>query len=153
MKDRAYWTEVQPFVFSMVSKAQVVNQLKLAIELLEVKLLSQDQLGPDGKTICSSEARKLCRLAYSEVGNYVYDRTPSGLLRMNAQEGKHDDVVIALVLAYEMALRSVGGSPIVVQAGEQSAAPILTGHFVPKGPAAKPVPIMRKRRTKIKRIS
>lgn len=133
-------------MFSMVSKAQVVNQLKLAIELLEVKLLSQDQVGPDGKTICSSEARKLCRLAYSEVGNFVYDRTPSGLLKMAAQEGKHDDAVIALVLAYEMALRSVGGSPIVVQSSEQSSAPILTGHFVPKSSVTKAVPSMRKRR-------
>jgi hypothetical protein len=95
-----FWAPVEPFIFSNLSKREAVNTLALAIQQKEVELLDRET--------------ELGATAAAEVGAYRYERLPSGMLRMSAPTGRHDDIVIALVLAYAMALRYafLGAPPI-----------------------------------------
>jgi len=120
LRDQAWWTTVHPFKFTNLSKNQVINQLAMAIEHQEIELLAPLTDPP--------QPGDIARTILSELGSYRYERTAAGTLRMNAPPGKHDDCVIALALAYEMARRSVGGAPVVFQEGT-SQAPTLTGTF------------------------
>lgn len=124
---------LEPFVFTNMSKVNVVNQLALAIQDKEVSFL--------GKDATDAEGYELGRYAMGEMSSYRYERTPGGKLTMNAPPGRHDDVVVARALALECALRyggtmrrpaaSEGGGP-----GPEAAAQALRESF---GGQAKPV--------------
>lgn len=131
LRDQAWWTSVHPFKFTNLSKNQVVNQLAMAIEHQEIELLAPLTDPP--------EPGDIARTILSELGSYRYERTAAGTLRMNAPPGKHDDCVIALCLAYEMARRAVGGAPVVFQGGTAQA-PTIAGTF------GRPSPKLSKRR-------
>lgn len=102
---------LEPFVFTNVSKVNVINQLALAIQDKEVWFAGKQVL--DHIT-----GYELGRYAMGEMSSYRYERTPSGKLTMNAPPGKHDDVVIARALALECALR-YGGTMRRPQAAAQ----------------------------------
>lgn len=113
--EKAYWTDVQKFKFTMLSKPEVINQLKLGMETGELRIpADHPDLPPD--------VLKLIRMQLSELGAFRYERSPSGHLRMGAPTGRHDDIVIALALAYEMSFRAVGGRPIAISTGGRAPA-------------------------------
>lgn len=72
---------IQPFNTSNASKAQVIEALQLAFERRDIRILNDPVL-------------------VSELMAYQADRTASGLLRYGAPAGGHDDMVIALALAW-----------------------------------------------------
>ena len=93
---------LEPFIFTNISKVNVINQLALAIQDKEVRFIGKDVLAADGTEF------KLGAYAMGEMSSYRYERTKGGKLTMNAPPGKHDDVVIARALARECALRYGG---------------------------------------------
>jgi hypothetical protein len=72
---------VQPFVTSNATKAQIVDDLALALEQRTITLLD-DAIG------------------MAELEAFEAQRLPSGLVRYSAPEGCHDDTVMARCLAY-----------------------------------------------------
>lgn len=92
---------IEPFVFTNISKVNVINQLALAIQDREVWFIGKEV--KDHLT-----GYELGRYSMGEMSAYRYERTPGGKLTMNAPPGKHDDVVIARALALECALRYGG---------------------------------------------
>lgn len=120
LKAALWWTTVEGFVFTNMSKKKVVNQLKLAIEQAEIRLPARQQ--------SDDAAERLCRIALAEIGQFRYDKTAAGTLRMSAPEGRHDDCVIAVCLAYEMALRNTGHAPTIFPGGT-SAPPTVSGSY------------------------
>jgi len=95
------WSYVEGYVFTTISKTHLVNQFAVAIERGEVRLLAP-AMEPGGSEIGS--------VALAELGSYRYSKSPSGTIKMGAPEGKHDDCVMSLCLAYEMLRRGVGGA-------------------------------------------
>jgi len=98
------WASVRGFKYTHQSKQKIMNQLKIGIEQKSVALLSRDQE--------NEEPQRLARQALSEMGSFRYEKLPSGLLRMTAPGGKHDDCVNGIALAYECALQNTGGRPL-----------------------------------------
>ena len=92
---------LEPFVFTNISKVNLINQLALAIQDKELRFIGKNVLAHDSDF-------KLGAYAMGEMSSYRYERTKSGKLTMNAPPGKHDDVVIARALALESALRYGG---------------------------------------------
>lgn len=98
---------VVPFKFTAASKLSLIQQLVLALEQGDLLLLNEEWL-------------------LQELENYEYQRTEAGTLRMNAPEGKHDDGVVALALAWHLATvygssarpRVGGERPITVRRAE-----------------------------------
>jgi hypothetical protein len=88
---RIPYANVIPFIFSATSKSRLINQLVLAMEQKSIKLLQ-------GRV--SKEAQQML----SELRAFARERTPSGMIRMGAPPGKHDDCVTALALALDCAL-------------------------------------------------
>lgn len=88
---------IEGFKFSNITKSQIMNQLAISIEQKEMRLLKEPYIG-------------------EELSSYQYRRSDkSGLLQMSAPPGKHDDVVVALALAWEMVRRNSGtGAPEIV---------------------------------------
>ncbi len=109
VSSRCYWTQVYPVKFTNLNKEELVNQFSVAISTQAIQLLERQT----GRTNVPAHI-VLSREALSEIGSYKYKKLPSGAIQMNAPEGKHDDIVIAHVLAYEMARRAVGGVPIAI---------------------------------------
>lgn len=72
---------VHPFQTTHPSKAKLIEDMALAFERLDVRILPDDVL-------------------INELQAYAMDRLPSGTLRYNAPQGVHDDTVIALALAF-----------------------------------------------------
>jgi len=73
---------VEAFTTTNASKADAINALALAFERGEI------HIPPDPALI-------------GELQAYEMERLPSGLLRYNAPEGMHDDMVISLALAWQ----------------------------------------------------
>jgi phage FluMu gp28-like protein len=71
---------IEGFKFSSTSKEQLVNGLAIALEHNELDLLDAP-------------------IQKAELQAYQYELSPGGHLKMNAPEGMHDDIVIALGLA------------------------------------------------------
>jgi hypothetical protein len=82
---------IQPFNTSNATKTQVIESLQLAFERRDIRILNDPVL-------------------VSELMAYQADRTASGLLRYAAPAGGHDDMVIALALAWT----AVGGQHRVI---------------------------------------
>lgn len=122
--ETVYWNRVDPFKFTMLSKAEVINQMVLQIEQKEIAFLE-----PKPNVAKAPPHLELSRYALSELGSYKYTRTINGTLRMNAPEGKHDDVVIAFALALECARRYSGTSTLLVATGESHTSPTISGTF------------------------
>jgi hypothetical protein len=76
---------VVPFTFTQASKLALVQDLVLAFEQGAIAILPEEWL-------------------IQELEMYKYERTPSGNLRMGAPEGQHDDGVMALALAWHIAV-------------------------------------------------
>lgn len=72
---------VRPFVTTAASKPLLIESLALAIERREIALLPDDTL-------------------LDELTNYTMERLPAGGYRYTAPSGLHDDLVIALALAF-----------------------------------------------------
>lgn len=72
---------VQPFITTNSTKAAVIEGLALALERQELAILNDGQL-------------------VAELQAYEQERLPSGLWRYGAPEGMHDDMVMALALAW-----------------------------------------------------
>ncbi len=68
------------FKFSNTSKRQIIESLAIAIEREDISFPDIDEL-------------------INELSTFTFDQTPGGLIRYNAPEGLHDDIVIALALA------------------------------------------------------
>jgi hypothetical protein len=79
---------VQPFQTTNASKADMVNALALAFEKGEIKIPNDPVL-------------------IGELQAFEATRLPSGLLRYAAPEGMHDDMVIALGLAWQGVAKQV----------------------------------------------
>jgi len=86
---------VIPYKFTAATKLALIQELVLALEQEDLRLLEEEWL-------------------LQELENYQYERTEAGNLRMNAPEGKHDDGVIALALAWHIAMPlSQSGRPVL----------------------------------------
>ncbi len=72
---------VQGFMTTNATKLEIISALQLAFEQEKIRILNDPQ-------------------AISELMAYQAERLPSGLLRYGAPEGMHDDVVMALCLAW-----------------------------------------------------
>lgn len=72
---------VQPFVTTNSTKAAIIEGLALALERQELAILDDAEL-------------------IAELQGYEMERLPSGLWRYGAPEGMHDDMVMALALAW-----------------------------------------------------
>ena len=72
---------IQPFTTSNASKALVIEALQLAFERGDIRILNDPIL-------------------ISELVAYQGERLPSGLIRYGAPSGGHDDIVMALALAW-----------------------------------------------------
>ena len=72
---------IQPFTTTNASKAQVIEALQLAFERGDIRILNDPIL-------------------VSELVAYQGERLPSGLTRYGAPSGGHDDMVMALALAW-----------------------------------------------------
>jgi hypothetical protein len=72
---------IQPFTTTNASKAQIIEGLQLAFERGDIRILNDPTL-------------------VSELVAYQGERLPSGLTRYGAPSGGHDDMVIALALAW-----------------------------------------------------
>ncbi len=72
---------VQGFMTTNATKLEIISALQLAFEQESISILNDP-------------------LIISEVMAYQAERLPSGLLRYGAPEGMHDDVVMALCLAW-----------------------------------------------------
>src|ERR1017187_4163884 len=72
---------IQPFTTTNASKAQVIEGLQLAFERGDIRILNDPIL-------------------VSELVAYQGERLPSGLTRYGAPSGGHDDMVMALALAW-----------------------------------------------------
>ena len=94
LKNDCYFARIDPFIFNNDRKTRIMNQLALAFDEQSGHLLNNGTL--------------LGRECQSEFGAYRLERLPSGLLRMSAPSGKHDDIVCAVALAYECNLRHMG---------------------------------------------
>jgi hypothetical protein len=78
---------VRPFLTTSTSKPPLIDALSLAIERRELALL------PD-------------EILLAELASYTFDRLPAGSYRYSAPPGLHDDLVIALALAWYAARHS-----------------------------------------------
>ncbi len=124
VRDAVNWSTVEPFTFAQQSKAAIINQLAIAFEQREATLPARDALSPD--------PGDLPKLALSELGSFRYERSPSGNLKMNAPSGKHDDIVAACCLAFELNLRNSGAAPFVVaNPNQRTPVPSIVGRFAP----------------------
>ena len=86
---------VQPFLTTNATKAAIIEGLALALERQELEILDDAQL-------------------IAELQAYEMERLKSGLWRYGAPEGMHDDMVMALALAWYGAGRgpvSIGENP------------------------------------------
>jgi len=72
---------VQGFQTTNATKQEIVSGLQLAFEQRSIKILNDP-------------------LVISELMAYQSERLPSGLLRFGAPEGMHDDIVMALCIAW-----------------------------------------------------
>jgi hypothetical protein len=72
---------VQAFTTTNASKAQVIQALELAFERRELKILNDNE-------------------QVNELLAFESEKLPSGLVRYGAPEGAHDDMVMALALAW-----------------------------------------------------
>ncbi len=72
---------VQGFMTTNATKLEIISALQLAFEQEKIKILNEPQI-------------------ISEMMAYQAERLPSGLLRYGAPEGMHDDIVMALCLAW-----------------------------------------------------
>jgi hypothetical protein len=79
----AMGVNLTPFVFTHQSKTQLVNALELAIEERPSRLMLWDE-----------------PVLINELEAYEHDTTPAGNVRYGAPEGKYDDCVMALGLAW-----------------------------------------------------
>jgi phage FluMu gp28-like protein len=89
--------QVYPYVFTPMSKLTLISKLAMGLEYDGLQLLNDPIL-------------------IDEFARFEYERTEAGRLRVKAPEGKHDDIVIAVALAWEIAIpytRSVGYLPMV----------------------------------------
>ncbi len=75
---------IRPFVTSAASKSPLIDALALAIERRDLTLLPDETL-------------------LGELAAYTAERLPGGGWRYNAAPGQHDDLVIALALAWHAA--------------------------------------------------
>jgi len=73
---------VQGFVTTNASKAEVIQGLELAFERSDIQILDDETM-------------------INELMAYQSERLPSGLVRYNAPDGMHDDIVIALAIAWQ----------------------------------------------------
>ena len=73
--------QVNPFRFNNTNKQEIVLNLALAIEGREIWIPNNEQM-------------------IDELSIFEYDVTPMGNVRYNAPEGFHDDIVMALCLAW-----------------------------------------------------
>lgn len=94
LRETCWFCNVVGFSFSNDSKSKIMSQLRLAFEDKTAHILNQDT--------------ELGVAAYKEFGAYRYERMSSGIVRMSAPQGKHDDIVTAVALAYECCIRYVG---------------------------------------------
>lgn len=77
---RAEGVTVRPYHFTNASKTALIENAQLRFERRDITLIDNN-------------------VQTGEFLIYEYDKTPSGTVRMNAPEGKHDDCVIATCLA------------------------------------------------------
>ena len=94
---------VRPFTTTNATKAEVIDNLALAFERGDLKIL------PDPVLVAELQA-------------FEAERLPSGLMRYGAPEGMHDDTVMALALAWQAATRERSFSFAIVD-GDAPAAP------------------------------
>jgi len=69
------------FTTTNATKAQIIQALELAFERQEIAILNDE-------------------MVINELMVYQSERLPSGLVRYNAPDGMHDDIVISLALAW-----------------------------------------------------
>ncbi len=145
---------IHGFVFTNLSKHNLMRQLALSLETKELTLLHKDVKDDEGRPIGKTQLR--------ELGSYRYEKTPSGHWKLGAANGQTDDVVTALALAREAA-RRFGGSmfskaptrppkteeedPAAESSSAASSlpAPALAGTFGRPSSAGKPVAKHRRR--------
>ena len=72
---------VTGFQFTNATKANIIEALALAFEQDAIRILDD-------------------KLLLGELQAYEQERLPSGLIRYNAPDGMHDDMVISLALAW-----------------------------------------------------
>jgi phage terminase large subunit-like protein len=72
---------IQPYNMTNASKADLIERLALGVYNKDLTLLDDPDL-------------------ISEMTAYTYTRLPSGLVRYHAPSGLHDDIVVAVALAY-----------------------------------------------------
>lgn len=121
LRETCWFCNVVGFSFTNDSKAKIMSQLRLAFEDKTAHILNQDtDLGRD---------------CYKEFGAYRYQRMSSGIVRMSAPQGKHDDIVTAIALAYECCIRYVGiTSTITTEPQQQSPTQIAGTYTFEDGP-------------------
>lgn len=100
LRETCWFTTVTGFHFSNESKAKIMNQLAISFDEGLAHLLTQDT--------------ELGRECYKEFGAYRYERMASGTVRMSAPQGRYDDIVCAVAMAYECCIRytGIGGTVI-----------------------------------------
>ena len=70
------------FKFTNATKAHAVERLALAFERDEIKILNDP-------------------IVIGELQAFEMEKLPSGMMRYNAPEGQHDDVCMAMAIAWQ----------------------------------------------------
>lgn len=73
---------IRPFLTTNATKTEAIDALSLAFERGDIRILNDS-------------------VQIAELQAYEMERLPSGLMRYGAPEGMHDDVVMALALAWQ----------------------------------------------------
>lgn len=140
---------IDGYVTSPLSKNFIIKQINRAIQAQEVKLFTRNVtwVDFDGKII------QIGKVIASELGSFRYERTDSGVLRMTAPPGKHDDCVMAFALSYQCCLQYGGpidqhGSTTVAEDPVRSKPPTVSQPTQPEAVGGKKfnVPQMGRRR-------
>lgn len=95
---------VDGYVTTPLTKNYAIKQINRAIQAQEVKMFTRDVtwVDHDGKLVA------IGKIIASEFGAFRYERTDSGVLKMTAPPGKHDDCVMSFAFAYQCCLQYGG---------------------------------------------
>lgn len=106
--------QLDGYIFTLMTKSALMNQLAVAIEQESIHILSDEH--------------EIGRLTIGELSAYRYEKTAAGNLKMGAPPGRHDDLVVGLALAVE-AMRRFSGIPAKAKAVGHREIHRLSGTF------------------------
>ncbi len=118
---------VVPWTATNATKQQVIEDLSVAIERQQITILKD-------------------AVQLNELLAYDVERLPSGLIRYSAPLGMHDDTVIALALAWQLAKEPLERPKPSPYQFRQSAAPGAWDPFAETEPVVDPSVILRRLR-------